>query len=124
MDAHIYYALPMCPDGVGQATSASISYRNMTESAAHQHKHQNGLRNYSRRKREARVGAGELDPELDFICKYCGGIYSFYAGRHELHLRVCKQRLAQVAKVPPKPLLPPPPPVESEVFPPPATTGE
>ena len=69
----------------------------MAENAARQRKHQNGLQKLSRRKREAQVGAGELDPKLDFICKYCGGIYTLGAegvlpgGHIESFLRVFKQ---------------------------------
>ena len=95
----------------------------MTEDSARQRKRRNAIRKLSRDNREARVIAGELDPELDFICQFCGGIYSLYAGRHEIHLRMCKHRPAQAAKVPKKLPLPPPPPFESEIFPPPATTG-
>ena len=95
----------------------------MADSGARQRKRRTVLRKLSRHEREARVDAGELNPELDFVCPYCKGIYSIYCGRDKIHLRACKRRIAQATKAPEKPPLPSPPPFESEVFPAP-TTGE
>ena len=89
-----------------------------------QRKRRTALRKHSRREREARVGTGELDPDLDFVCPFCHGIFSLYHGRHNLHLRTCKRRIAQMTKAPQKPPLPSPPPFENEVFPIPTATGE
>jgi len=91
---------------------------------ARRRKRRTALRKDSRRERETRIGAGELDPELDFVCPFCNGVYSLYYGRHKLHLRACKRRIAQATKVPQKPPLPPPLPFENEVFPTPAVAGE
>lgn len=96
----------------------------MAENDARSHKRQATLRKLSRRERKARIDTGELDPALDFVCPFCNGIYSLYYGRHKLHLRACKRRLAQTVQTPKKPQLPPPPPFESEAFPPLTTTGE
>ena len=41
-----------------------------------QRKRRTALRKHSRREREARVGTGELDPDLDFVCPFCHGISS------------------------------------------------
>jgi hypothetical protein len=75
------------------------------------------LRKYSRQKRDVRVTTGNLDPELDFVCPFCNGVYSLFHGRHKLHLKNCKIRIAKAAKIPRKLSLPPPPPFEIEVFP-------
>ena len=96
----------------------------MTSNDAHRRKRRAALRKLSRREREARVDSGELDPDLDFVCPLCNGVYSLYYGRHKLHLLACKRRFAQAVKIPKKPQLPPPPPFESEPFPSLATTGE
>ena len=88
-----------------------------------QRKRRTELRKLSHRKRDTRIGTGELDPELDFVCPFCNGIYSRYYGRHKLHLRTCKRRTSQ-SKKPQKLLLPPLPPFESEVFPTPMPTGK
>ena len=88
-----------------------------------QRKRQAALRKTSRREREARTDTGELDPELDFVCPDCNGVYSLYYGRYKLHLRTCKSRIARAKKHPEKPPLPPPFPFESEVFKPPASTA-
>ena len=85
-------------------------------------KHHTEVRKLSRHKREARVSAGELDCELDFICPSCNGVYSLYNRHDQLHLRACKRRITQTVKIPSKPL-PSPPPFESEVFPTPAAVG-
>ena len=89
-----------------------------------QRKRRTVVRKLSRHKREVRVGMGELDPELDFVCPHCNGVFSLYNSRHNLHLRVCKRRIAQTTKPFKKPLLPPPLPFEHEAFPAPAATGE
>lgn len=81
-------------------------------------------RKFSRRKREERVVAGNLDPTLDYICSFCKKVYSLYSGRYKLHLRKCKRRIAQAAKPPRKVSLPSPPPFGNEFSPMPVTTGE
>jgi hypothetical protein len=43
-------------------------------------KHRTELRRLSRRQTEARITAGDLDPELDFVCPLCNGIFSCYQG--------------------------------------------
>ena len=101
-----------------------IAYHHMADNLPHKRSRQTTLRKNSRRKRDAQVDAGELDPELDFVCPHCHGIYSLYYGRHKLHLRACKRRVAQTIKTPQEQRLPTPPPFECEVFPAPATTGE
>jgi len=91
---------------------------------ARQRKRRTAQRKHSRRERETRIGTGELDPELDFVCPFCNGVYSLYYGRHKLHLRTCKRRIALTTKVPQEPPLPPPLPFENEAFPTPAVAGE
>ena len=83
----------------------------------HQHRRCTTLRKFSCYKREVRVTTGNLDPELDFVCPFCKGVYSLFRGRHKLHLKKCKVRIARAAKVFPKLPPPSPPPFEDEVFP-------
>jgi hypothetical protein len=96
----------------------------MLDDRPRQRKCRTALRKVSRHKREARIDTGKLDPELDFTCPHCGGVYSLYYGRHKLHLRACERRIAQAAKLPQKPPLPSPLPFEKEAFPTPVVTGE
>ena len=91
---------------------------------AQQHQRRTVLRKSSRHQREARVTTGNLDPELDFVCPFCHGVYSLFRGRHKLHLQKCKLRIAQTARPLDKLRLPSPPPFKTEVFPMLVTAGE
>jgi hypothetical protein len=88
------------------------------------HQRRTMVRKLSRRERDTRVTTGNLDPELDFLCPFCNGVYSLFHGRHKLHLQKCKYRVAQNSKVLQRPSLPSPPPFENEVFPTPVVAGE
>ena len=96
----------------------------MHDDKARQRKRRTGLRKLSRRQTQARIAEGVLDPELDFICPSCNGVYSRYQGRYKIHLRTCERRAAKSAPTPLEHQIPNPPPFEVEVFPPAATTGE
>lgn len=57
----------------------SISNHDMADEAR-QRQRRNALRKSSRRKREERISVGDLDPERDFVCPFCNGVYSLYYG--------------------------------------------
>ncbi|KAF9784788.1 hypothetical protein BJ322DRAFT_1109498 [Thelephora terrestris] len=90
---------------------------------ARQRQRRSALRKFSRRKREERIAVGGLDPERDFVCPFCNGVYSLYYGRHKLHLQKCKHRIARTVQAPHKPPLPSPPPFENEIYPVPEGAG-
>jgi len=96
----------------------------MHDDKARQRKRRTGLRKLSRRQTEARIAEGALDPELDFVCPSCNGVYSRYQGRYKIHIRACERRTAKSVLAPPEHPLPAPPPFEVDIFPPAATMGE
>ena len=110
------------PDEMSHWRQSLIPYHMVSE--PRQRKHRTEVRKLSRHKREVRISAGELNPELDFICPHCDGVFSLYNSRHELHLRTCKRRIAQTTRLFQKPPLPSPLPFENEAFLAPAATGE
>ena len=87
-------------------------------------KHHSASQKSSRHKREERIAAGNEDPDYDFVCSDCDGVYSHYHGRHKLHIEKCKHRIAWAMQIPDGPPLPPPPPFEKEVFTVPAEPGK